>query len=184
MIKERLISYLEFKGITKSFFEKSIRMGNGYINNVKSIGSDKLEDIINQYPDLNIEWLISGCGEMLKLEYNAGRDNNINTGNNKGVVGNSGTIGNMVSENSGNYVSMGDQKVKKLLKDGEIHIEMEQSAEIELLKQTNSYLEIRIKDLETLIGSKDKSYEEMKASKDQTIETYKLMVENFIMKKK
>lgn len=34
----------------------------------KSIGSEKLNDLINEYPLLNIEWLITGNGEMLKTE--------------------------------------------------------------------------------------------------------------------
>ena len=68
MVKERLLEYIEEKGVTKSYFEKSLKMGNGYINNVKSIGSDKLEDIITNYPDLNIVWLITGNGNMLTID--------------------------------------------------------------------------------------------------------------------
>lgn len=68
MLKDRLLKYIDFKGVTKSYFEKNIGAGNGYINNVKTIGSDKLEDIINKYPDLNIEWLLTGRGDMLKKE--------------------------------------------------------------------------------------------------------------------
>lgn len=66
MIKDRLLQYINFKCITKAFFEKSIYASNGYINNVKTLGSDKLEDILNKYPDLNIEWLLTGNGNMIK----------------------------------------------------------------------------------------------------------------------
>ncbi|NDV77862.1 helix-turn-helix domain-containing protein [Dysgonomonas sp. 511] len=146
-----------------------------------------MHGVAENFPAYSMDWLITGKGEMYKTEYNAGRDNNVNAGdNNKNYAINDNPNLGMVGENSGsyNYVSMGDRKVKKLLKEGEISIEMEQSAEIELLKQTNGFLEARIRDLEKQIESKDKTYEEMKASKDQTIETYKLMIENFIMTKK
>lgn len=66
MLKDRLLKYIDYKNITKSFFEKSIGAGNGYLKNVNNLGSDKLEDIITHYPDLNIEWLITGKGAMLK----------------------------------------------------------------------------------------------------------------------
>ncbi|SBW08755.1 conserved hypothetical protein [uncultured Dysgonomonas sp.] len=67
MLKDRLLKYIDSKRITKSFFEKSIGAGNGYLSNVKTIGSDKLEDILNNYPDLDIEWLLTGRGNMQKI---------------------------------------------------------------------------------------------------------------------
>lgn len=65
-IIDRLILYIRSKGISVSKFERSIGAGNNYLNNVKSIGSDKLLSISNKYEDLNLEWLISGKGEMIK----------------------------------------------------------------------------------------------------------------------
>lgn len=166
MIKERLVEYIEFKGITKSYFEKSIKMGNGYISNVKSIGSDKLEDIINKYSDLNIEWLITGQGEMLKTEYNASRDNNINNGHNTGVIGNTGTVGNV----GGNHVSTGDSNnIKKIMNEEGVSIEFAQS--VESLQQTNAHLETRIKDLETI-----------NALQSKTIETMQLLIDTLTKK--
>ena len=68
-IKERLIEYLKIKNIKKVHFEKSINVSNGYVNNiVKNIPYEKLSIIKELYPDLNIDWLQFGEGEMIKLQ--------------------------------------------------------------------------------------------------------------------
>lgn len=68
-VKDRLILYIKFKGIRNSHFEKSIGASNGYINSLKkSPSAEKLNQIRDQYNDLNIEWLLTGEGEMIKME--------------------------------------------------------------------------------------------------------------------
>lgn len=65
--KERLKKYIKYLNIPISAFEKSIGVGNAYVNSIsQSIQPDKLLLIVEKYPDLNIEWLIIGKGEMLK----------------------------------------------------------------------------------------------------------------------
>ena len=65
-IKERLISFIEAKSLTKSGFEKMCGLSNGYINNFKgNLGSEKLEAILTAFPELSREWLLFGNGEML-----------------------------------------------------------------------------------------------------------------------
>lgn len=66
-VKERVKEFTKFFGITVSAFEKSIHVTNGYVNSIsKSIGIDKIESILEIYPNLNIEWLLTGKGFMLK----------------------------------------------------------------------------------------------------------------------
>ena len=68
-VKERLKTYLNFKNIYVTAFEKSIKVSNGYVNGInKTIGSDKRDLIVKEYPDLNIDWLLNGKGEMLIQE--------------------------------------------------------------------------------------------------------------------
>ena len=65
--KERLLLFIEKTGITIAEFERKCSLSNGYLKKVKgSIGSDKIEDIIRAYPQLNRVWLLSGEGDMLK----------------------------------------------------------------------------------------------------------------------
>lgn len=66
-VKERLIIYLDYKNETKSAFGRKIGVSSAYVTSMrKSIDSDKLKSIALEYPDLNIEWLMTGEGEMLK----------------------------------------------------------------------------------------------------------------------
>lgn len=67
--KERLKTYISYIGLSNSAFEKSIGLSNGYINSMrKGIGYDVLEQLSNTYKDLNMGWLITGEGSMLKGE--------------------------------------------------------------------------------------------------------------------
>ncbi|MDV3793355.1 peptidase S24 [Elizabethkingia anophelis] len=73
-VKNRIKEFVEYKGITISAFEKSINASNGYVNSIsKSMGLEKIDGILEKYPNINLEWLLTGKGRMLK-----GEDNEIN----------------------------------------------------------------------------------------------------------
>jgi phage repressor protein C with HTH and peptisase S24 domain len=63
---ERLIKYIEYQGDTKYKFYKKTGLSNGFLDKNRSIGSDKCEIISVCYPDLSLEWLITGNGSMIK----------------------------------------------------------------------------------------------------------------------
>ena len=63
---ERLNQFIDFKGISKYSFYKKTGFSNGFLDKNRNIGSDKCEIISIEYPELSIEWLITGRGEMLK----------------------------------------------------------------------------------------------------------------------
>lgn len=76
-VKQRLIKFLDYKNISQSKFERLCSLSNGYVNNVKSsIGTGKLQNIFSVFPDLNINWLLNGEGEMLKSEV-VSEENNV-----------------------------------------------------------------------------------------------------------
>jgi len=66
---ERLKQFIEFQGISVSSFERKISASNGMIRkaitNNTDIQSKWLSVIIDNFPSLNIEWLLTGKGEML-----------------------------------------------------------------------------------------------------------------------
>lgn len=70
MILERLKQFIDYKGVAVSAFEKSIGMSNASfgksLKNKGTIGADKLGNILHAYPEINLHWLITGEGEMLK----------------------------------------------------------------------------------------------------------------------
>lgn len=65
----RIKKYLDFKGINISSFEKSVDFSNGsfasQLKKNKTIGVDKLENIVKNYPDLDVYWLLTGKGKMI-----------------------------------------------------------------------------------------------------------------------
>lgn len=71
-LTERLLIYLEYKAVTVYSFEKTCSLGNGYLGKQNkgkgSVGSDILAKIALHYPDLNLNWLITGQGKMLQKQ--------------------------------------------------------------------------------------------------------------------
>ncbi len=65
-VSERIRQFSDYMGITIKGFEKAAGLSNGYVNGIrKSIGHEKLSDIIRAFPELNRDWLLFGEGEML-----------------------------------------------------------------------------------------------------------------------
>jgi hypothetical protein len=66
------MEFIRYAGLSARQFDMSIGASNGYIlrmqKNNASIGSDVIENILKTYPQLNVVWLITGDGEMLKTE--------------------------------------------------------------------------------------------------------------------
>lgn len=65
-VKQRLITFIKYKGLSQGKFEKAVGLSNGFVNNIsKGIGAEKMQRILSVYPELNSAWLLSGEGEML-----------------------------------------------------------------------------------------------------------------------
>lgn len=68
-LKQRVIQYCDYAGIKISAFERRASLSNGYFNQVKKDPSpSKLSQIKSIFPDLNIEWLLTGEGQMLNTQ--------------------------------------------------------------------------------------------------------------------
>lgn len=65
----RIKKYIDFKGISISAFEKKNDFSNGAFSNQlkknKTIGVDKIENILKNHTDLNPIWLLTGNGKMI-----------------------------------------------------------------------------------------------------------------------
>ena len=90
-MKQRVKEYLKYKGVKTIEFSATIGVSNAYISSIKkSIQPDKLTRIQECYPDLNIEWLVTGRGNMLNTPQHMSV---INNGTNSGTMGNNINMG-------------------------------------------------------------------------------------------
>ena len=65
-VKERLIRFIKSIRFTQKEFCDSIGVCRSYVSTIRqSLAPEKLSAISAQYPELNIEWLLTGKGEML-----------------------------------------------------------------------------------------------------------------------
>ena len=65
-VVERLELYIRSKGMGNYQFEKKVGLSQGYIKRVRNcLHPEKIKRIANVFPDLNIEWMIIGRGEMI-----------------------------------------------------------------------------------------------------------------------
>ena len=66
-VKERIYFFVKAKGITIKKFEEDSQLSNGYVSSMrKSLGDEKLNNVLKAFPELNRDWLLYGEGEMLK----------------------------------------------------------------------------------------------------------------------
>lgn len=65
----RIKEFIKHRGLSVRKFEQALGMSNGTIHNAtvngSSISSQWMEKITEQYPELNLSWLITGKGSML-----------------------------------------------------------------------------------------------------------------------
>ena len=69
-ILDRLSSYMKNKGLNNNKVTVQAGLSNGLLGNAfksgRGLNSDSIEKILNAYPDINSEWLLTGKGSMLK----------------------------------------------------------------------------------------------------------------------
>ena len=101
---ERIEIFMHFKKISPHAFEQKIDLSNGYfskqLKNLGSVGSDILIKIYLAYPELDILWILTGEGQMLKLAEQESQQ-----------------IGDIILEDFTNKYTSENKKLKKLEND-------------------------------------------------------------------
>lgn len=66
-VKNRLLDFLKYKGISQSKFEQQCGISNGYVNNIRKGIKNEMFDkkIAPNFPELSKAWLLLGEGSML-----------------------------------------------------------------------------------------------------------------------
>lgn len=66
-IKDRIMQWIDYNNLSVAAFERKCGLSTGYVANMKpNVNSKKLNDIAIAFPDLNMDWLKSGKGDMVK----------------------------------------------------------------------------------------------------------------------
>ena len=66
-VKDRLLDFVAYTGLSRRKFQERINVSNSYIQNIsEGIGADVMNRISIQFPNLNTNWLLTGEGEMIK----------------------------------------------------------------------------------------------------------------------
>lgn len=76
--KQRILHYIETKGISKSVFFEETGIKRGLLDKDKmesTVSDVSIAKILAKYEDINSDWLITGRGSMLKCEEVALKDN-------------------------------------------------------------------------------------------------------------
>ncbi|GIM50622.1 hypothetical protein [Capnocytophaga stomatis] len=114
-IKERILYFLEYKGVTKSKFFEKIGMTYGNFTGKSKetpLNSEAISNILLEFPDINLDWLVSGKGSMLKTESKGSVSQNL-VGDNSVQVG--GSNNGKIKNNSENqYVKELQTEIENL----------------------------------------------------------------------
>ncbi len=65
-ITDRILKLIEYKDITKYKFNKDLGFSLGFLDKSREITTDKYANILEYFPEVNPDWLLTGRGEMLK----------------------------------------------------------------------------------------------------------------------
>ncbi len=68
IIKQKILQYLEYKGISKYKFYQETGITNGILSQSNGISEDNLLRFLSYYKDISAEWLLTGEGSMLKTD--------------------------------------------------------------------------------------------------------------------
>ena len=71
--KGRLIAFLEYRKLSQAKFAEAVGLSKGYVGSMtENPTQETLAKIRTKFPDLNIDWFLTGEGEMLKKEQQTG----------------------------------------------------------------------------------------------------------------
>jgi phage repressor protein C with HTH and peptisase S24 domain len=64
--RDRILKFIGYKEINKKQFYVETGLSNGFLDKTINPGTDKLDKILSAYPEINLYWLVTGHGEMVR----------------------------------------------------------------------------------------------------------------------
>lgn len=77
-IKDRILEYLELKGISINKAESMLGWSKSALLKSNNLSGERISEFVHKFPDLNLDWLLKGEGEMLKSSQVVGDISNSN----------------------------------------------------------------------------------------------------------
>ena len=68
IIKEKILQYLEYKGVSKYEFYQKTGVSNGILSQKNGISEYNLLKFLSVFNDISLDWLLLGKGTMLRGE--------------------------------------------------------------------------------------------------------------------
>lgn len=65
ILKQRILQFLDIKGITKYKFYQETGIANGILSQKNGLTEENIERFLSTYPEVSSEWFLRGKGEML-----------------------------------------------------------------------------------------------------------------------
>ncbi len=65
-IKQKILQFIEYKGITKYKFYLDTGVTRGILDQNNGISEENLAKILAYFPEISPDWLLTGRGEMLR----------------------------------------------------------------------------------------------------------------------
>ena len=110
-MKERILQFIEYKGFNKRKFYEETGLSNGILDKKSGLTLGSFEKIFSKYPEINIEWLLTGKGEMLKtFAQNITQNGNTNVNNGHNVSGQ----GNIIKQTNDELMEIIREKDKQI----------------------------------------------------------------------
>lgn len=89
IIKENILQYLDFKGISKYEFYKKTGVSNGVLSQKSGLSEENTLKFLSYFTEVNAEWLLTGKGEMLKGYKQQNEEKHVNEQSTEYVTGKS-----------------------------------------------------------------------------------------------
>ena len=65
LIKKNILQYIDKKRVSKYEFYQKTGISNGILSQTNGMSEENILKFLNYYKDINVEWLLTGKGEML-----------------------------------------------------------------------------------------------------------------------
>lgn len=103
-IKQNILKYLDLKGISKYDFYQKTGVSNGVLSQKSGMSEENTMRFLSYYKDVNVEWLLTGIGEMIKTK--SSKNVPIKEGDIYGdVIGDNPKVKKMFSNESNSFVA-------------------------------------------------------------------------------